>query len=179
MLLGTWRDEIRFLRNEGSASEARFTLVDSAFVEITRGSNATPALGDLDGDGDLDLIIGESSGALNYYVNVGSQTEPMFEFVSDTYQDIDVGRRSFPKLIDEDGDGDLDLVVGTESDGIRYYRNDGGPNEPMFVEAESPFPPEADLPIFVTPEFGDIDGDGDLDLVTGTAGGGVYFFERR
>lgn len=179
MLLGTWRDEIRYVRNDGSPTEPRFTLVDSAFVEITRGSNATPALGDLDGDGDLDLMIGESSGALNYYVNAGSASAPSFEFVSDEYADIDIGRRSFPKLLDHDGDGDLDLIVGTESDGIRYFRNDGDRASPHFVEADGGFPAPETLPLFATPEFGDVDGDGDLDLVLGTAGGGLYYFERR
>ena len=177
MLLGTWRDEIRYVRNDGSATTPRFTLVDSAYVEITRGSNATPTLGDLDGDGDLDLVIGESSGALNYYENTGSASNPNFEFVSDEYGDIDVGRRSFPKLRDHDGDGDLDLIVGTESDGIRYFRNDGGPRSPDFVEADGFFPAPDELPLFSTPEFGDLDGDGDPDLVVGTAGGGLYYFE--
>lgn len=179
MLLGTWRDEIRYVRNEGSATEPRFTLVDSAFVEITRGSNATPTLGDLDGDGDLDLVIGESSGALNYYENTGSASSPNFEFVSDEYGEIDIGRRSFPKLLDHDGDGDLDLIVGTESDGIRYFRNDGDRTSPRFVEARTYLPVPEDLPLFATPEFGDLDGDGDLDLVVGTAGGGLYYFEKR
>ena len=179
MLLGTWRDEIRYVRNDGSATEPRFTLVDSAFVEITRGSNATPALGDLDGDGDLDLMIGESSGALNYYENLGSASSPSFEFVSDEYEEIDIGRRSFPKLLDHDGDGDLDLIVGTESDGIRYFRNDGDRTSPSFVEADGHFPAPEALPLFATPEFGDLDGDGDLDLIVGTAGGGLYYFERR
>ena len=179
LLLGTWRDEIRYVRNEGSVMEPRLALVDSAFVEITRGSNATPALGDLDGDGDLDLMIGESSGALNYYENVGSASEPSFDFVSDQYAEIDIGRRSFPKLLDHDGDGDLDLIVGTESDGIRYFRNDGTPAAPNFVESDGGFPAAEDLPLFSTPEFGDLDGDGDLDLVVGAAGGGLYYFERR
>ncbi len=178
ILLGSWRDELRYIRNEGTATEPRFALVDSAFVEITRGSNTAPALGDLDGDGDLDLMVGESSGTLNYFENTGSPAAPRFELRSDEYGQIDVGRRSFPKLIDLDGDGDLDMVVGTEAGGIRYFRNEGGAASFSFVEADGDLTFLDEAPLFVTPEFGDLDGDGDLDLVTGGAGGGAYYFER-
>ncbi len=179
IVLGTWRKELRLLENVGDRSHPEFRLVDSAFVELTRGSNATPALADIDGDGDLDLFVGESSGALNFYENVGTPLEPRFELVSDEYEGIDAGRRSAPALLDADGDGDLDLVLGTEADGILYYRNDGTPYTPGFTPAESPFPAADALPAFVTPAFGDLDGDGDLDLVTGGGGGGVYLFEHR
>jgi hypothetical protein len=179
ILLGTWRKELRLLENIGSATAARYELADSAFVVLTRGSNAAPVLADMDADGDLDLFVGESSGALNYYENVGSATEARFELVSDEYEGIDIGRRSFPAVIDADGDGDLDLVIGTESDGIKYFENRGTREAPAFAESPSPFPAVRELPVFTTPTFGDLDGDGDLDLITGGIGGGVYFFERR
>ncbi|MGH7539901.1 MAG: FG-GAP-like repeat-containing protein [Gemmatimonadota bacterium] len=179
LLLGTWRDELRLFRNDGdggSAAAADFVLVDSAFIEITRGSNATPALGDVDGDGDLDLFVGESSGALNFYRNDGTPAEPRFVLLSDEYLGIDAGRRTAPAVTDLDGDGDLELVIGTASNGLFLYRNDGTPETPDFVEAPSPFP--TDMPVFAVPAFSDIDGDGDLDLFVGGAGGGVHFFER-
>jgi len=179
IVLGTWRKELRLLENVGSATRPEFRLADSAFVVLTRGSNATPALADIDDDGDLDLFVGESSGSLNFYENVGTATAARFELVSDEYAEIDGGRRTVPTLLDEDGDGDLDLVLGTESDGILFYRNEGDRRTPRFVRAESPYPAPDALPVFVTPTFGDVDGDGDLDLVTGGAGGGVYLFIRR
>ena len=179
MLLGEWRDRMAYYRNDGRRRSGRdsliprWTLVDSAAATLTRGRNTTPTLGDLDGDGDLDLIVGESSGALNYYRNDGGTSAPDFQLVSDEFQDIDVGRRSVPTLVDLDGDGDLDLAVGSEISGLRLFLNEGTRREPVFVETE-PFGPE--VPAFTTPVFADIDGDGDHDLVTGGNGGGLVVF---
>ena len=179
MLLGEWRDRMAYYRNDGRRRSGRdkliprWTLVDSAAATLTRGRNTTPTLGDLDGDGDLDLIVGESSGALNYYRNDGGSSAPDFQLVSDEFQDIDVGRRSVPTLVDLDGDGDLDLAVGSEISGLRLFLNEGTRWEPVFVETE-PFGPE--VPAFTTPVFADIDGDGDHDLVTGGNGGGLVVY---
>ncbi|RME51043.1 MAG: hypothetical protein D6790_20435, partial [Caldilineae bacterium] len=78
---------------------------------------------------------------------------------------------------DLDGDGDLDLVVGSESQGVVVYRNDGTPRAPAFVHDPAGLPFEA--PFLATPAFADLDGDGDADVLTGDAGGGLLYFERR
>ena len=179
LLLGTWRDELRYLENTGSRSVPEFELVNPALVELSRGSNATPTLGDMDNDGDLDLLVGESAGTLGLYINTGTESVVQFDLTDDRYLDLDIGRRSFPKLIDFDGDGDLDLAIGTQEAGVVYFENRGDASDPSFVETESPFPAPEDLPLLVTPSLGDIDGDGDADLVTGGMGGGAYYFERR
>jgi hypothetical protein len=101
-------------------------IADAAFVTLTRGRNATPALGDIDGDGDLDLFIGESSGDINFYRNEGSAAEPRFELVADKFEGIDGGRRSVPSLVDIDGDGDLDVVISNDTpDRKLVHLNDG------------------------------------------------------
>ncbi|MBW3534499.1 MAG: VCBS repeat-containing protein [Gemmatimonadetes bacterium] len=178
LVLGTWRDELRYLRNEaGPDGSVRFAMVDSAFVTLTRGSNATPALGDLDGDGDLDLLVGESSGHINFYRNEGSPSSPRFVLVSDEWGGIKAERRSVPALADWDRDGNLDLLLGSEREGVRLFLGEGAAQEPRFVETDRLLPPDR-APAYSAPLPVDLDGDGDLDLMVGGVGGGLYYFER-
>ncbi|GIV59632.1 MAG: hypothetical protein KatS3mg043_0721 [Rhodothermaceae bacterium] len=178
LLVGTWtRGKVAFYRNDGTPQQPDFVLVSDEYLRLTRGSNATPALADLDADGDLDLLVGEFSGTINFYRNDGTPQQPDFVLVSDEYLGIDVGQRSFPVLHDLDGDGDLDLIIGSEAEGLVVYRNDGSPHAPAFVRDETPFPFE--VPFLATPAFVDLDGDGDADFVSGGTGGGLIYYRRR
>jgi hypothetical protein len=172
ILVGSWGASVAWYRGDGRG----YALADSAMITLTRGSNTTPALGDLDGDGDLDLLIGEASGPINFYRNEGTPQAPRFALVSDTWLGIDVGRRSAPTLVDIDRDGDLDLVIGSDDQGLQLFRNQGTRTVPRFVLDPS-F--RLDIPPIAAPAFGDLDGDGDLDLVVGNVGGGLRYYEYR
>lgn len=172
MIAGQWRATLSWFRNEGDRTTPRFVLQDSAFVELTRGSNAAPSLVDIDADGDADLFVGEASGTINFYRNDGTPASPAFTLVSDEYLDIDIGRRSFPTFADVDQDGDQDLIVGSETGTISLFRNIGSPTRPDFVPDSLALP---EAPPFATPRLVDIDGDGDLDMFYGGVGGGVFF----
>ena len=176
MLMGTWNKGVSLYMNEGSPERPDFVLADTTLVKLTRGSNSTPALTDVDGDGDLDLFIGESSGELNFYRNVGTRRAPTFELVSDKFQEIDAGRRSFPTFADMDGDGDDDLLLGREAGGVLLYLREGGTADPVFVQ-DSTF--TLPLPNYSTPSVVDIDGDGDLDVFSGTLAGGLVLMENQ
>jgi len=172
LLLGTWKGDIAYYR---STSDGGFEAVNRQFVSLSRASNSTPTLGDLDGDGDLDLIVGEAGGTLHAFRNTGTPQEPQFTRVPEALSDVDVGHRSAPHLGDWDGDGRLDLIVGSRDQGLALYRS----------TASSPFafaPPDAlpiDAPRLATPVLGDWDGDGDADLMMGSTSGGLRYVERR
>jgi hypothetical protein len=177
LVLGTWNDGVQIYWNRGTAGAPAWEQDTAATIRLTRGSNATPALGDIDGDGDLDMFIGESSGEINLYRNVGSATEPRFELVSDVYEGMDAGRRSHPSLADLDGDGDLDLILGSEAGPATYFRNEGTRTEPRWVRAEDGL--GVALPPYSAPVFADLDGDGRLDLLSGNLSGGLMFWRGR
>ncbi|MEM9996931.1 MAG: FG-GAP-like repeat-containing protein, partial [Bacteroidota bacterium] len=178
VVLGTWRNRLVLYRNDPEAGDGaeRFVLATDPLAQIDRGSNTVPALADLDGDGDLDLVVGESSGELNLFRNEGTPQAPRFVSVPEAFGDFDAGRRSAPTFTDLDGDGDPDLVVGSEADGFQVLRNEGPGAAPQFTPAGTL---DVLTPDLATPAFADLDGDGDLDLLTGGSSGGVVFFERR
>ena len=174
LLLGTWNQDILYYTNAGSAKAPAWTLDEARTIKPQRASHATPTLGDLDGDGDLDLVMGQSSGTLLFFRNTGSRTTPRFEFVPDALEGIRPGRRTAPALVDVDGDGRLDLVVGRESAaGAVAYRQTGSKSSPKFEE-DTTF--ALALPSLATPRFADLDGDGVVDIMSGTASGGLVFY---
>jgi hypothetical protein len=174
LVAGTWQDRVRWWRNVGRVGAPAFALADTALVTLTRGSNTMPTLADLDGDGDLDMIVGEASGQLNLYRNDGSPSSPQFVLASDEFGWIDVGRRAAPLLVDLDGDGVLDLLIGSQDGTVRRWRQRAG-TEIAFEEEAGPLVAISDL--YSTPAVGDLDGDGSPDLLVGGAGGGIRWFQ--
>ena len=175
LVVGNWTDRVQWYRNTGTATAPSWTLADTALVTITRGTNTTPTLGDLDGDGLIDLVIGEASGVLNVYKNVGTKASPKFELVSDHFQDIKVGRRSVPSLADMDGDGKPDLLIGNADGAVELWRNVGGGGAIRF-ERDASFVLKSDGN--AAPTAGDIHKNGKRDLFVGTAAGGIRWFEN-
>lgn len=175
-IVGTWSDQLRIYRNDATDGSLLLNFVDSTSIVLSRGRNATPTLGDIDNDGDLDLFVGESSGTINFYENTGTPQSAEFTLVSDEYGDFDIGRRSLPVLRDADGDGDLDMYVGSESDGVVLFRNDGSRASPSFVQATKLDVEEIS---FAAPAFADLDGDGDDDVLLGLGAGGLQLYENR
>lgn len=173
IVVGTWRDRLQWYRNTGTATTPAWTMADTALVTITRGTNSTPGFGDLNGDGLLDLVIGEASGTINLYKNVGSKTQPKFELVSDNFQNIKLARRSAPVLVDMDADGKLDMLIGSGEGEVQLWRGAGQGTEIRF-DHDASFRMHS-YPNAI-PAVGDLHGSGRLDVLLGTAGGGLRWY---
>jgi len=165
-----------YLQNQGTATNPQLVLVDSTFADEavvqSTGFNM-PSIADIDGDGRLDMFIGVLTGSSStanflYYKNMGSPSTHQFQLqTTDFLPSVDVGSASSPTFADIDNDGDLDLLIGSEDGKLALYERRGS-SEFRFVTNSF-----VTLPgLFnVSPTFGDITGDGVVELIVGDSNG--------
>jgi hypothetical protein len=120
-----------------------------------------PEFGDLDGDGDFDLLYPEP---LRAYENAGSATLPVWELNNGFAEGLPAAVFMAACLADLDADGDLDFSAGDGWGHLYYYENVGSAFDPVWEEHNEMYPYFGEL-YQANPELVDLDGDLDLDLV--------------
>ena len=190
--MGGYRPGMHLFENTGTATNAAFELVDEDYLGL--GSLAqfagkdyfAPTLGDLDGDGDNDMLIGDRDGGLHYFRNDGGAGSPVnFTFVTSNFSNINADLFTHPCLYDLDADGDQDLLIGNIRGDIHYYENTGSPSSPNFTFVTgsfggieiTDFSGQSFTNGFARPLVLDYDGDGDLEVLVGTIEGPVEIYE--
>ncbi len=149
---------------------------DDAYIDV--GDNSAPAFGDVDGDGDIDIFVGNGDGNVEVFLNYGNNIFKSEGYFTADDVTVDVGTFAKPTFASIDDVPGLDLYIGSQDTTIYVFLNDGSGNFTsggMLREVAGE--------IYMTEfgqssesAFGDIDEDGDLDLYIGNDEGYINVF---
>ena len=174
-------------KNMSTTDIADFQLISQRFLQdemLDFGMGAFPTVVDIDGNGLLDIVVGnygridsawEEFGVwqsrfvadLILLKNIGTPTEPMFQiYPINLTPPIDFAG-AVPTFGDIDDCGKLELLIGTETGEIRQYRNRNPDVFPPDFVLENHNILQENIGVFLAPQLFDLNGDGLLDLVVG------------
>ena len=190
---GVAEGKVRIYLNGGTASEPEFfdyvyaQSLDTDLVCDAAGCMGVfPRVVYWDGDGRKDLLAGQAGGTILLFTNVGTDDAPRFDGGSPLQvgepgakADIDVGARATPAVVDFNGDGKKDLVVGALDGLVRIYLNEGADDAPDFRSVQFALEDGGDLVVSTgrsSPRVLDHDEDGRKDIVTGNTAGELAFY---
>lgn len=183
-----YQGQFALLRNVGTIDAPAFDIVATDYMNLSdlQLQSMYPAFGDVDGDGDKDMYVGDLQGRLHFFRNNATGPIAQFELIQANILDasgqiLDVGQYAAPQLYDLDDDDLLDLVIGERNGNLNYYRNTGTATTPEWTLISDT------LGAVSTVEWWNITGhstpliftndDGEKEILLGSESGWIYHYD--
>ncbi len=203
LLIGEFLDRISFFENVGTRTKprlapGRFLMAEGEILRLDL-CMIMPTVCDFDGDDDLDLIVGEEDGYVDWVENVAGKGKlPRLKkpvYLTSIDLPVKSGGLAVPAAGDWDGDGDTDLVVGNTAGYLELFLNEGSEGTPVFRRAGYLTEPGGPIRImagyngsvqgpcetkwgYTVPTVVDWDGDGKLDVLANSIIGRLMWWRR-
>ena len=171
LVIGSGDGAFQYLENTGSLSFVQRTGAGNPLDGVDIGSYSAPALADLDGDGDLDLIAGSSNDDIAYFENTGTATSPRFQpsaaarpIPCTALTQVISASRPWPTST---ATATSISLPGSIRRKLPTSRTPARQRLPAFTQRSGAANPmgNLDLEHYLVPALTDLDGDGDADLV--------------
>ena len=185
-------DHILFYQNAGTENVPVLEFQQKGFLQenmIEVGAGANPTFFDYNGDGLLDIVIGNYgyfeetnvyAGQLSLYENTGTNELPAYKLITrDAWELSQLNLNALsPTFGDLDNDGIMEMFIGDENGNIHLFKNNAPPGSPAEFVLETGIYKSIDVGQFAKPQIVDVNRDGKPDLLIGERSGTVNYYEN-
>jgi WD40 repeat protein len=179
IIAGTKNGSLQLYKNSGDVKLSHWKAVNGYFEGIRIGAFSAPATGDIDGDGQAEMVIGtggfsNESGKILFFKNAGSKDMPKWKKIEG--QNLKIGDDAAVTVVDYNFDNAPDIIAGNSEGRIFFFKNISSGRNIRF-ERDSSLSIRQSLDKYVVPAALKVNDR--VILVAGTSMGQIYMFEIK